>query len=127
MREPFAPYGGSSPPSAWRVVRRPPLAPEWPNASREWLRRPPREKLLRKTILAFVIIGLLWIGYIAWPLRDLAVLVQAIDAHDITSVLDHVNFDRVRVSLAEQVAAALRREGPASNQFPFRSRQSLPA
>jgi hypothetical protein len=66
-----------------------------------------------------VIVGLLWIGYIAWPLRDLAVLVQAIDAHDVTSVLDHVNFDRVRVSLAEQVAAAsARRSGIQSIPIP---------
>ena len=66
-----------------------------------------------------MIVGLLWIGYIAWPLRDLAVLVQAIDAHDVTSVLDHVNFDRVRVSLAEQVAAAsARRSGIQSIPIP---------
>ena len=66
-----------------------------------------------------MIIGLLWIGYIAWPLRDLAVLVQAIDAHDVTSVLDHVNFERVRVSLAEQVAAAsARRSGIQSIPIP---------
>ena len=82
-------------------------------------RLPPRETLLRKTTLALVIVGLLWIGYIAWPLRDLAVLVQAIDAHDVTSVLDHVNFDRVRVSLAEQVAAAsARRSGIQSIPIP---------
>jgi hypothetical protein len=74
--------------------------------------------------MAFVILSLLWIGYIAWPLSDLASLVKAIDARDVTSVLNHVNFERVRVSLAEQVAAASARRSD-SNLFPFRSRQSL--
>lgn len=73
---------------------------------------------MRKTIVALVVIGLVWAGYTAWPLYELMVLVRAIDARDLTTVAQHVNFDRVRVSLTEQVTAAyLRRSG--INPGPF--------
>jgi hypothetical protein len=80
---------------------------------------------VRKAVVTLVLIGLIWIGYLAWPLYDLGLLVQAIDARDVSSVLRHVNFDRVRVSLAEQVAAAsMRRSGIKS--IPL-SRQAIVA
>jgi hypothetical protein len=73
---------------------------------------------MRKTIVALVVIGLVWVGYTAWPLYELTVLVRAIDARDLATVTQHVNFDRVRVSLTEQVIAAyIRRSG--INPGPF--------
>jgi hypothetical protein len=35
---------------------------------------------MRKLVIAFVVIALVWIGYTAWPLYELAVLVRAIEA-----------------------------------------------
>jgi hypothetical protein len=73
---------------------------------------------MRKTIVAIVVIGLVWLGYTAWPLYELAVLVRAIDSREFNIVARHVNFDRVRVSLTEQVVAAyMRRSGIKPNLF----------
>jgi hypothetical protein len=36
-----------------------------------------------KTVIALVVIGLVWIGYMAWPLYELTALVRAIDARDV--------------------------------------------
>ena len=67
---------------------------------------------MRKTLVALVVIGLVWIGYTAWPLYELTVLVKAIDTRDLSTVVQHINFDRVRVSLTEQmVTAYFRRSG----------------
>ena len=78
---------------------------------------------MRKTIVALLVIGLVWVGYTAWPLYELTVLVRAIDARDLATVTQHVNFDRVRVSLTEQVMAAyVRRSG--INPGPF-ARQAV--
>jgi hypothetical protein len=64
---------------------------------------------VRKTIAALIVIGLVWLGYIAWPLYDLTALVRAIDARDVSTVVRYVNFDRVRASLTEQIASAYMR------------------
>ena len=61
---------------------------------------------MRKTIAALVVIGLVWLGYIAWPLYDLTALVRAIDARDVSTVVRYVNFDRVRASLTQQIVSA---------------------
>jgi hypothetical protein len=61
---------------------------------------------VRKTILALVVIGLLWAGYVAWPLYDLTALVRAIDARDVNTVAHYVNFSRLRASLTEQIVSA---------------------
>jgi len=61
---------------------------------------------MRKTIAALVVLGLAWFGYISWPLYDLTVLVRAIDARDVSTVVRYVNFDRVRASLIQQIASA---------------------
>ena len=72
--------------------------------------------MMRKTIISLVIIALVWISYIAWPLYELAVMGRAIDDRDLATVARHVNFDRVRVSLTEQVVAAyMRRSGVKPN------------
>ena len=61
---------------------------------------------MRKTIATVVTLVLVWIGYIAWPLYDLLVLVHAMEIRDGGTVTRHVYFDAVRVSLAQQVVAA---------------------
>ena len=38
---------------------------------------------MRKTIATVVILGLVGIGYIAWPLYDLLVLVRAMETRDL--------------------------------------------
>jgi hypothetical protein len=64
---------------------------------------------VRNTLSALVVIGLVWIGYVAWPLYDLTALVRAIDARDVNTVVHYVNFERVRASLTEQIASAYMR------------------
>ena len=67
---------------------------------------------MRKTVIALVVIGLVWIGYMAWPLYELTALVRAIDARDVSTVGRYVNFDRVHTSLTEQIASGyMRRSG----------------
>jgi hypothetical protein len=64
---------------------------------------------MRKTIATIIVLGLIWIGYTAWPLYDLLVLVRAIETRDVGTVTRHVYFDAVRVSLSNQVIAAYAR------------------
>jgi hypothetical protein len=67
---------------------------------------------MRKTAATLIVLGLIWIGYTAWPLYDLYVLVRAIETRDVGTVIRHVNFGAVRVSLTEQIVAAyVRRTG----------------
>jgi hypothetical protein len=61
---------------------------------------------MRKTLLALVVVGLLWTGYVIWPLYDLIALVRAIDARDLNAVVHQVNFGRLRASLTEQIVSA---------------------
>src|SRR5262249_22122553 len=61
---------------------------------------------MRKTIATVVTLVLVWIGYTAWPLYDLLVLVHAMEIRDVGTVTRHVYFDAVRVSLMQQVVAA---------------------
>ena len=61
---------------------------------------------MRKTIAIVVTLVLVWIGYTAWPLYDLLVLVRAMEIRDVDTVTRHVYFDAVRVSLTNQVVAA---------------------
>jgi len=74
---------------------------------------------MRKTIATVVILGLVWIGYIAWPLYDLLVLVRAMETRDLDTVTRGVYFDAVRASLTSQVVAAQQQIGnePALWQF----------
>jgi hypothetical protein len=58
---------------------------------------------MRKTIATVVTLVLVWIGYTAWPLYDLWVLVRAMETHDVGTVTRLVYFDAVRVSLTNQV------------------------
>jgi hypothetical protein len=61
---------------------------------------------MRKTIATVVTLVLVWLGYTAWPLYDLWVLVHAMENHDVGTVTRLVYFDAVRVSLTNQVMAA---------------------
>jgi hypothetical protein len=65
-----------------------------------------------KTIATLLVLGLAWVGYVAWPLYDLYVLVQAFEARDLETLKTHVYFGSVRRSLADQIVAAyVRRSG----------------
>jgi Protein of unknown function (DUF2939) len=65
-----------------------------------------------KMAATILILGAVWIGYTAWPLYDLLVLVRAIETRDIETVTRYVYFDAVRMSLTDQVVAAyVRRTG----------------
>ena len=67
---------------------------------------------MRKTIATVMILGLVWIGYAAWPIYDLLVLIRAMETRDVHTMAQHVYFDAVRVSLTKQVIAAyIRRTG----------------
>ena len=61
---------------------------------------------MRRTLLTLAILGLVWIGYIAWPIYDLFVLIRAIETRDVNTVTRHVYFDAVRLSLTNQVVDA---------------------
>ena len=69
-----------------------------------------------KTIATLLVLGLAWVGYVAWPLYDLYVLVRAFEARDVDAVKAYVYFDSVRRSLADQIVAAyVRRSGVQVN------------
>ena len=59
-----------------------------------------------KAIVTLAALGLMWLGYIAWPLYDLYALVNAFEKRDVQTVVRHVYFDSVRRSLADQILAA---------------------
>jgi hypothetical protein len=65
-----------------------------------------------KTLAILAVLGLAWIGYVAWPIYDLYVLVRAFETRDVETVTRYVYFDSVRRSLADQIVAAyVRRAG----------------
>ena len=43
-----------------------------------------------KAIVTVAVLGLMWLGYVAWPLYDLYVLVNALEKRDVETVLRHV-------------------------------------
>ena len=61
---------------------------------------------MRKTAATILILGAAWIGYTAWPVYDLLVLVRAIETRDVDTLTRHVYFDAVRASLTNQIVAA---------------------
>ena len=67
---------------------------------------------MRKTAAALIVIACLWIGYTAWPIYDLYVLVRAIETRDVGTITRHVYFDEVRNSITQQlVSTYVRRTG----------------
>jgi hypothetical protein len=61
---------------------------------------------LRKTVATIFILCVVSIGYTAWPIYDLLVLVRAIETRDVDTLRRHVYFDAVRASLTNQIVAA---------------------
>ena len=61
---------------------------------------------IRKTVATILILCVVSIGYTAWPIYDLLVLVRAIESRDVDTVTRHVYFDAVRASLTNQIVAA---------------------
>jgi hypothetical protein len=67
---------------------------------------------VRRTILTVAILCLAWIGHLAWPVYDLFVLLRAVEARDIDTATRRIDFNRVRISLADQIVHAyMRRTG----------------
>jgi hypothetical protein len=67
---------------------------------------------MRKTMATVIVLCLVWIGYTAWQLNYLLVLLRAIETRDVHTVTRHVYFGAVRVSLTNQIVAAyVRRTG----------------
>ena len=67
---------------------------------------------MRKITATSLVLAVVWIGYTAWPLYDLLVLVRAIEVRDVETVKRHVYFDAVGRSLSSQlIAAYMRRTG----------------
>ena len=64
---------------------------------------------MRKTAVTILALGLVWIGYIAWPLYELSVLVHAIETRDVATVTRYAYFDAVRKSITSQIVTAYRR------------------
>jgi hypothetical protein len=64
---------------------------------------------MRKTAATVFILAVVWIGYTAWPIYDLLVLVRAIETRDVDTVTRHVYFGAVRESLTNQVVDAYAR------------------
>ena len=46
--------------------------------------------LMRRALLTVAVVGLIWIGYMAWPVYDLLVLLRAVETRDVESVVRHI-------------------------------------
>jgi len=64
---------------------------------------------MRKAVAALIVVALVWIGYTAWPLYDVSVLVHAIETRDVATVTRHVYFDALRKSITNQIVTAYTR------------------
>jgi Protein of unknown function (DUF2939) len=64
---------------------------------------------MRRTTLTIAILTVVWIGYIVWPIYDLLVLIRAVETRDMGTVTRQVYFDRVRISLTNQIIDAYTR------------------
>jgi Protein of unknown function (DUF2939) len=71
---------------------------------------------MRRATLTIAILALVWIGYIAWPIYDLLVLIRAVETRNIGT--GRVYFDAVRISLTNQIVDAYaRRTGVQISPF----------
>lgn len=61
---------------------------------------------MRRTIFIVIILVLAWLGYTAWPLYDMFVLVRAFETRNLGTLERHVYFDSVRRSLSDQIVVA---------------------
>jgi hypothetical protein len=48
-------------------------------------------------------LALAWLGYTAWPLYDIFVLVRAFETRNLETLRQNVYFDSVRRSLSDQI------------------------
>jgi hypothetical protein len=76
-----------------------------------------------KMIVTLIVLGLLWLGYVAWPLYDLYVPVRAFEMRDVETVTKHVYFDSlllardVGVDRSDQPRLPIRRDDARQGQF----------
>jgi hypothetical protein len=61
---------------------------------------------MAKSVVTLGVVGLMWVGYAAWPLSEFYVPVHALETRDVETVVRHVYFDSVRRSLADQIVTA---------------------
>jgi Protein of unknown function (DUF2939) len=61
---------------------------------------------MRKTIVTIIVLGLIVLGYVAWPFYDLFRFINAADRGDVAEVERSVDFPAVRQSLAQQIVIA---------------------
>ena len=67
---------------------------------------------MRKTLLAIIILSLIWLGYVIWPLYSVLQVARAIERKDVAFITRHVDFASVRQSFAQQIMDSyLRRSG----------------
>jgi hypothetical protein len=58
---------------------------------------------MRKTIVAILVLAVVWIAYAIWPFLALHALVKAIERGDARTIIELVDFAAVRVSLTQQL------------------------
>jgi hypothetical protein len=58
---------------------------------------------MRRTIATIVVLGLIWLGYVIWPLYTVVQIASAVENRDLGFLVRHVDFAAVRLSFAEQV------------------------
>ena len=61
---------------------------------------------MRKTLGAFAILFVLWLGYIVWPFASLFSIVRAAQARDAVALAQRVDFPKLRRSMAVQILQA---------------------
>jgi hypothetical protein len=64
---------------------------------------------MRKTLLALAILLPVAVAYAAWPIYSLVTLARAIEAGDVATVVEHVDFPAVRASLTQQLTETYER------------------
>jgi hypothetical protein len=63
---------------------------------------------MRKTavVATLLVLALAWAGYVAWPIYTLVKVTRALERGDAATVVQHVDFGAVRISLTEQIVDA---------------------
>jgi hypothetical protein len=75
---------------------------------------------MKRSILAFLLLLVLLVGYWAWPFFGLRALVEAVQAGDVTAINEKIDYPRLRRSFTEQIIGAyLRITGRASQLAPL--------
>jgi hypothetical protein len=64
---------------------------------------------MRKSVAVFSAIGIIWVGYTAWPLYDVSVLVHAIETRDVDMLPGMYISTPVRKSITSQIVTAYTR------------------